>query len=60
MKNAMNVVPGEFEAKGHDYRADLARFTREAYALDCSDEQMRRVEEALRRNELDRNRRLLA
>jgi uncharacterized membrane protein len=59
MKNAMNVVPGEFEANGHDYRADLARFTREAYALECSDEQMRQVEEALRRNELARQSRLV-
>jgi Alpha/beta-hydrolase family len=33
MKNAANVVPGQFEAKGHDYRADLARFVREVYAL---------------------------
>jgi uncharacterized membrane protein len=51
MKNAMNVIPGQFDAKGHDYRADLARFVREAYGLDCSDEQMERVEQALRRNE---------
>jgi uncharacterized membrane protein len=28
MKNAANVVPGQFEARGHDYRADLARFIR--------------------------------
>jgi uncharacterized membrane protein len=52
MKNAMNVTPGEFDAKGHDYRADIARFVREAYGLECSDGQMERVEEALRRYEL--------
>jgi uncharacterized membrane protein len=52
MKNAMNVVPGEFDASGHDYRADLARFVREAWDLQCSDEQLERVEVALRRYEL--------
>jgi uncharacterized membrane protein len=52
MKNAMNVVPGQFDANGHDYRGDLARFVREAYALDCTDEQLERIEGALRRYEL--------
>jgi len=52
MKNAMNVVPGEFVANGHDYRADLARFVREVYALPCSDEQLARVEAALREDEI--------
>lgn len=52
MKNAMNVIPGQFDANGHDYRADLARFVRESYGLECSDEQMERVEGALRRYEL--------
>ncbi len=36
MKNAMNVVPGEFVASGHDYRADLARAVRFAYGLSCT------------------------
>jgi hypothetical protein len=44
----MTVVPGVFEAKGHDYRADLARFVRAVYRLDATEEQMERVEEALR------------
>jgi uncharacterized membrane protein len=57
MKNAMNVVPGEFVANGHDYRADLARFVREVYALDCSDSQLERVEAALRTYELLRQER---
>jgi hypothetical protein len=48
MKNAMTVVPGVFEAKGHDYRADLACFVRAVYRLDATEEQMERVEEALR------------
>ena len=56
MKNAANVVPGQFEAKGHDYRADLARFVREVYALPASDDQLAAVEQALRAAELDRKR----
>jgi uncharacterized membrane protein len=56
MKNAANVVPGEFEAKGHDYRADLARFVREVYALPASDDQLAAVERALRAAELERKR----
>jgi uncharacterized membrane protein len=58
MKNAANVVPGQFEARGHDYRADLARFVREVYRLAASDEQLAAVEAALRAAELDRKRRL--
>jgi uncharacterized membrane protein len=54
MNNAMNVVPGQFDANGHDYRADLARFVREVYDLPCSDEQLARVEQALRRYEAER------
>ena len=58
MKNAMNVVPGEFVANGHDYRADLAHFVREVYGLQCTDEQLARIEEAMRRYELERQRML--
>ena len=54
MKNAMNVVPGEFVASGHDYRADLARAVRFAYGLSCTDDQLAAVEAALRQEELDR------
>jgi uncharacterized membrane protein len=57
MKNAMNVVPGEFVANGHDYRADLARFVREVYGLSCTDSQLERVEAALRKYELLRRQR---
>jgi hypothetical protein len=56
MKNAANVIPGQFEAKGHDYRADLARFIREVYALPASDAQLVAVEQALRAAELERKR----
>jgi uncharacterized membrane protein len=54
MKNAANVIPGQFEAKGHDYRADLARFIREVYALPATDDQLATVEQALRASELER------
>jgi uncharacterized membrane protein len=54
MKNSANETPGQFEAKGHDYRADLARFVREVYALQTSDEQLASIEAALRANELQR------
>jgi len=54
-KNAATVVPGAFEALGHDYRADLAQFVSTAYALtDVSDEQMASIEDRLRRSEVDR------
>ena len=54
MKNASIVIPGQFAAKGHDYRADLARFVREVYELPPTDEQLASIEEALRANELRR------
>jgi len=54
MKNSSNVIPGKFGAKGHDYRADLARFVREVYALQASDEQLAAIEAALRADELQR------
>jgi uncharacterized membrane protein len=48
MNNAMNVVPGEFVANGHDYRADLARMIKEIYALPGSEAQLQAIESALR------------
>jgi hypothetical protein len=54
-KNAATVVPGRFEATGHDYRADLAEFTREAFRFeDVSADQMTAIEERLRRSEMER------
>ena len=54
-KNATEIEPGEFNAFAHDYRADLAEWVRAAYAIeDVSDEQMARVEDALRRSEIER------
>lgn len=54
MKNSANVIPGKFAAKSHDYRADLARFIREVYALPASDQQLASIEAALRADELQR------
>lgn len=59
--NAMVTVPGEFLSFGHDYRADTARFVRDAYRLtDVTDEQMEHIEEALRKLELERADRIKA
>src|SRR5262249_31691494 len=52
MKNAKGAPPtepGEFVATGHDYSGDLARFVQAAFGLTCSDEQLERIEKALRR-----------
>lgn len=51
--NASDVVPGRFAARGHDYRADLARFTAVAFDLQATPELLERVESALRARELD-------
>ena len=54
-KNAATVVPGAFNALGHDYRADLAQFVSTAYALtDVDDEQTANIEERLRHSEVER------
>ncbi len=60
-KNAMDVVPGTFVARGHDYRADLARMVSVAYGLPVDEEELLRIEHALRRREADwAQRRLVA
>jgi uncharacterized membrane protein len=59
--NAMVTVPGEFLSFGHDYRADTARMVHAAYNLpSVTDEQMTRVEQALRNLELERSARIKA
>ena len=61
VKNAMDVTPGRFAARGHDYRADLARMVSEAYGLPAGDEELLAIERALRRREADwAQRRLVA
>ncbi|SHN38995.1 alpha/beta-hydrolase family protein [Cryptosporangium aurantiacum] len=57
--NAMVCVPGEFGSFGHDYRADMVRFVQHAYQLrPSSEEQISRVERALRSLDLERARRI--
>jgi uncharacterized membrane protein len=59
VKNAMDVTPGRFTARGHDYRADLARMVSEAYALPVSDRELDAIELALRHREASWARRRL-
>ena len=51
--NSTDVVPGVFVSRGHDYRADLARFTSLAYDLPTDEETLLRIEKALRARELE-------
>ncbi len=51
--NAMDVVPGTFGRRGHDYREDIARFVSSAYDLPVSASQLRSIERALRERELE-------
>lgn len=57
--NAMVTVPGEFESFGHDYRGDTTRFVRDAFHLPATtEEQAVRIEDALRRIDVERKQRL--
>ena len=59
--NAMLLTPGEFASFGHDYRADMAAFVRDAYDFpEASDEQLDRIEQVLRSLEFERNERIQA
>ena len=49
--NAIDFKPGVFVARGHDYRASLARIVAAAYRFDVSDEELNRIEHALRDRE---------
>jgi uncharacterized membrane protein len=61
VKNAMSVTPGVFFARGHDYRADLARMVSEAYGLPAGPAELLAIERALRRREAEwAQRRLVA
>jgi uncharacterized membrane protein len=50
--NAMEVVPGKFGRRGHDYREDIARFVSTAYDLPVTAAQLLSIERALREREL--------
>jgi hypothetical protein len=51
VKNAMNVTPGRFAARGHDYRADLARMISETYRPPVANGELLAIEHTLRRRE---------
>lgn len=51
--NAMDVVPGTFGRRGHDYREDIARFVSSAYDLPVTAQQLLDIERALRARELE-------
>jgi uncharacterized membrane protein len=51
--NAMDVIPGTFGRRGHDYREDIARFVSAAYDLPVTGEQLLNIERALRARELE-------
>ena len=54
MKNAANVVPGVFAARGHDYRADLLPFFHRVLGLQASPEQLDAIHRRLEARELFR------
>jgi hypothetical protein len=56
MKNSATVVPGVFEAKGHDYRADLLPFFHALLDCDATPQQLERIAAALEQTELRRSR----
>jgi uncharacterized membrane protein len=59
--NAMVSVPGRFGSFGHDYRADMVRFVRDAYGLPAATQtQLDRIEQTLRSLELERAQRIKA
>ncbi|MGH8977068.1 MAG: alpha/beta-hydrolase family protein, partial [Acidimicrobiia bacterium] len=55
MKNAANVVPGVFAARGHDYRADLLPFFHETLKFDATPDQLARIGAWLEQRELIRS-----
>jgi hypothetical protein len=59
--NAMLLTPGQFASFGHDYRADMAAFVRDAYGLpEATDEQLEQIEQVLRSLEFERHERIKA
>lgn len=51
---ATHVVPGEFDSRGHDYRADLGAVVTAAFDLDMPQGSSTRLEESLRQMEIAR------
>ena len=55
---ATNVKPGNFESRGHDYRADLGAVVPAAFGLSVNEGTAQRLESALRHLEVERARRV--
>jgi len=55
---ATNVKPGDFQSKGHDYRADLGGVVTAAYALPADEATATRLEAHLRQLEVERAQRI--
>jgi uncharacterized membrane protein len=53
MQNALVPTPGVFQEGGHDYRLVIPETLRQVFGLQASEEQMDRVQEALRARELE-------
>ncbi|MDQ6895158.1 MAG: alpha/beta hydrolase [Actinomycetota bacterium] len=49
--NALDFVPGVFVARGHDYRATIPTMVSQTYQLPVGDDEMLRIEHALRNRE---------
>ena len=52
MQNALHPTPGVFGEGGHDYRQAIPEALRTVFSLTATDEQMARVQQALRLREL--------
>jgi uncharacterized membrane protein len=52
LQNALSPTPGIFDEGGHDYRRETPEAVRRVFDLSATDEQMVRVEKALRASEL--------
>jgi uncharacterized membrane protein len=52
MANALTPTPGVFVEGGHDYRLEVPEAVRAVWSLSCTDEQMARVQAALRAREV--------
>jgi uncharacterized membrane protein len=53
MQNALAPTPGVFQEGGHDYRVAIPDTLRQVFGLQASDEQMTKVQAALRARELE-------
>lgn len=52
MANALVPTPGIFAEGGHDYRQVLPRTIQQVWQLECDEDQLHRIEQALRQREL--------